>query len=118
MKISESELEIMKLIWSMEQPVSAQELLGRLEEKQWKITTLLTFLTRLCDKSVLACRKEGRSNRYYALLSKEEYQQQETREFMEQVHSGSMQSLFAALYKSKELKKSDLDELTRWLEEQ
>ncbi|MBP1581342.1 MAG: BlaI/MecI/CopY family transcriptional regulator [Oscillospiraceae bacterium] len=118
MKISGSELEVMRLIWALERPVTAQELLKQLEEKQWKITTLLTFLSRLCDKSVLACEKEGRANHYRPLLSQEEYQQMETAEFMEQVHSGSVQSLFAALYKSKGLTRADLDELSRWLEEQ
>lgn len=118
MKVSDSELEIMKLIWDMDSPVTAQELMKKLENKNWKITTLLTFLTRLCDKGVLTCEKEGRSNHYRPLLSLEEYQQQETEEFMKQVHSGSVQSLFAALFKSKELSKADLDELSHWLEEQ
>lgn len=118
MKMSDTELEIMKLIWSLDHPVTAQELQKLLAEKQWKITTLLTFLTRLCEKGYLSSTKEGRSNHYAAVMSKEEYQQQETSEFVSQVHSGSMKSLFAALYKSKELTKADLDELSQWLEVQ
>lgn len=118
MRMSDSELEIMKVIWALERSVSAQELLKQMEGKQWKITTLLTFLSRLCEKGFLACTKEGRANRYHALLNQEAYQQQETRQFMEQVHSGSVKSLFAALYKANELSKADLDELSHWLEGQ
>ncbi len=118
MKISDSEMEIMKLIWSENRPLSAQELMKALAAKQWKITTLLTFLSRLCEKGALSCEKQGRANHYHALVTKEEYQQQETRDFVAQVHSGSVQSLFAALVKSKSLSRDDLDELSRWLEEQ
>ncbi len=118
MRISESELEIMEVIWKLDRPVQSQELMAELSEKHWKPTTLLTFLSRLCEKGVLSMEKMGRANKYNCVISKEEYQQLETQDFMEQVHSGSVQSLFAALVKSKSLSRDDLDELSHWLEEQ
>ncbi len=118
MKISDSEMEIMKLIWAKDGPITSQELMKALAEKHWKPTTLLTFLSRLCEKGVLSFEKHGRSNLYFPIMKQEEYQEKETKEFMEQIHSGSVQSLFAALVKSKSVNREDLDELSRWLEEQ
>ncbi len=119
MRISESELEIMSVIWDMDHKVTAQEIMKTMEYKEWKITTVLTFLTRLCDKGVLDFEKrKGRTNYYFPIMTRADYQRMATENFVDQIHGGSVQSLFAALCKAKDLKKSDIEELTQWLDEQ
>lgn len=116
MRISESEMEIMRLIWSSEQAVSAAWLMQHLPEKHWKLTTLLTFLARLAEKGVVTITKDGRTNLYSPAISLEQYKAQETAQFIKQIHDGSLKSLFAALATSEQLDQNDLEELRCLLE--
>ena len=116
MKISDSEMKIMNLIWEGGGPVTTAGLMERLADTGWKATTLLTFLSRLEEKGCLTVRKAGRQNLYQAAFSREEYRRQETRSFVEQIHGGSYRSLFAALCAPGEIEDQELEELRRWFE--
>ncbi len=116
MKISDSEMEIMKLIWEGITPVSAAELMQQLRAKNWKLTTLLTFLSRLTEKGYLTVSKAQRSNLYAPAISFEAYKAAETEQFMKQIHGGSVKSLFAALATTEQLDEQDLKELREFLE--
>ena len=52
--LSESEMEIMRVIWDAGSPVTAAELLELFAHKGWKIQTVSTFLSRLVEKGVLS----------------------------------------------------------------
>ena len=51
--LSESEMEIMQVIWETATPVTTAYLLEVFAHKGWKGQTIATFLTRLADKGVL-----------------------------------------------------------------
>lgn len=121
-KMSETEKQIMALIWqAAEWPVTAsevQQLAG--EMKEWKHTTVATFLQKLCQKGVLRVVKKGNTNLYYPQISQEEYLQFETRAFLQEVHKGSLKSFMSALCgKESELilNEEELSELQKMLEE-
>ena len=61
-------------------------------------------------------RKNGRQNLYQAAVTRESYQREETRSFVEQIHGGSYRSLFAALCAPGELEAGEIEELRRWFE--
>ena len=47
-KISEAELEIMKVIWEAGEPVSSTDIVRRLKDKcGWEDTTIYTMLSKL-----------------------------------------------------------------------
>ncbi|MFQ7291062.1 MAG: BlaI/MecI/CopY family transcriptional regulator [Monoglobales bacterium] len=117
MKISDSEMEIMRLIWKKNEAVSAAQLLEELDT-DWKQTTVLTFLRRLVDKGVLSLRKEGKTNYYTPLISEDEYKTRQTRGFLKEVHSGSVSNFLTALYGGKKPNKAEMDELKKWFEEE
>ena len=98
-KMSETEKQIMMLIWQAEElPVTAsevQQLAGNV--KEWKHTTIATFLQKLCQKGVLRVVKKGNTNLYYPLVTKEEYLRFETMTFLQEVHKGSLKSFMSAL---------------------
>ena len=71
MKISDSEMKIMNLIWEENSPVTTAWLMERLRDTGWKATTLLTFLSRLEEKGCLTMKKVGRQNFYEAAFSRE-----------------------------------------------
>lgn len=98
MKISDSEMEIMNIIWETNDEVTSSELAKRLENT-WKPTTVMTFLKRLCDKGALFVRRQGKTNFYRAAISEDDYKRERTEEFLKELHNGSVTSLLAALVK-------------------
>lgn len=118
-RMSDAEMEIMELIWKMTTPCTSAEIQKELPAgKNWKPTTLLTFLSRLTEKGLLTVEKLGKQNFYSPLVTREEYLAAETRSFLNELHGGSLRSFIAALSSGEKLPESEIDELRRWLESQ
>lgn len=79
-KLPDSELEIMMIIWDADEKVTSDYIMTNLG-KTWQKTTVLNFLTRLCDRGFLKCHKEGRFNVYESQVDKEDYLQRESKSF-------------------------------------
>lgn len=116
MKISDSEMEIMKIIWKKEGETTLAEILSELGDI-WKPTTVLTFLKRLSEKNAVNVRREGKTNYYSAKISKNEYKHNHTEEFVNTFHKGSVRNFLASLYDGKKPSKQELDEIKKWFEE-
>lgn len=117
-KLPDAEFEVMKTIWRNEPPVTTSMLMEQLgNQKAWKLQTLIALLLRLVDRGFLRTEKNGKERTYYPLIDKEQYLKFETSSFIERFHDRSIVSLVNTLYDGKELKASDLDELSRWLKE-
>ncbi len=72
-KISESEWEVMKLLWKSS-PLTSEEIIQDLSTKHsWSAQTIKTFITRLTNKGVISYEKKGRIYYYYPLLSNDKY---------------------------------------------
>lgn len=116
-RLPESELEIMQIIWKKSAPVSRVDIEQALQETHpLAPTTILTLLTRLCEKGFLSLKKEGRSNLYEPLITEKEYLAAESRSFLDRVFHGSVASFATALCDSG-VTKEELEELRRLLEE-
>lgn len=122
-KITESEMAIMQIIWNTVGPLTSNEILNRLPEKKWKITTLITLAGKLIDKGFVKSVKVGRSHahHYSALITEQEYKQIETLRFIQDIHKGSTKSLFNALFDVQNLTLEEVNELKeaikKWGEE-
>lgn len=119
-KLSETEMEVMQIIWAFDHPVTSSELLdifAREKRKVWKGQTIATFLARLVEKGVLTSIKQGRANLYKPRMSQEEYRRQEAKSLLETLYEGSVKNFLAALYDGKELTKDELTDLKRWFAE-
>src|SRR5699024_9589970 len=68
--ISESEWQVMKLIWS-DPPQTLPELLDKLSGTAWSKTTIQTYLARLVKKGALTTRRQGKGYLYYPAGSEE-----------------------------------------------
>ena len=116
-RLPDAELEVMQAVWSLEPPVTAAEVQQKVPS-DWKATSVLTFLSRLCDKGFLSCEKEGRQNLYTPLITREAYLQRESRSFVERLCGGSVKNLVASLSDAGALTENDLDELRAFLDAQ
>ncbi|HFL2404849.1 TPA: BlaI/MecI/CopY family transcriptional regulator [Clostridioides difficile] len=97
-KIPEAELKVMKFIWSKNDTVTSKEVIKAMQIKcNWKPTTTLTLLSRLVNKSFLASERIGKMTHYTILIAKKDYLKFETRQFLSDIHSNSLESLLNAL---------------------
>ena len=118
-RMSDAEMEIMELVWNMATPCTSADIQKELPtDKNWKPTTLLTFLSRLTEKGLLTAEKRGKQNFYSPLVTREEYLAVETRSFLTELHGGSLRSFIAALNSGEKLSEDDLNDLRQWLESQ
>ena len=115
--LPESELDIMLGVWRREGgAITAPELLEELE-RPLTASALHSYLKRLEEKGFLACRKEGKTNVYTPLVSREEYQKREGKSVLKKLYGNSLSRFAAALYDGGGLEKSDVEELRSYLEQ-
>ena len=115
--LPDGELEIMQIIWQAEPPVSR----GVIEEvlngrRKRAPSTILTFLTRLCERGFLSVERRGRTNLYTPLVSQKDYLAGESRRMLDRLYGGSL-SAFAVSLSDSGVTKEELAELRKLLEE-
>ena len=110
-KISDSELEVMKLLWQAGDALPVTEIREALQRSRgWEATTVKTLVSRLVSKGALL--QEKRKVFYYSpVISQEEYNAWATGELIRRLYRGSAKDLVAALVHSEGLSRDDLDEL-------
>ena len=110
-KISDSELEVMKVLWQAGDALPVTEIREALQKARgWEATTVKTLVSRLVSKGVI--RQEKRNVFYYSpLISEREYNGWATRHLIERLYNGSARELVAALVHSDGLSQADLEEL-------
>lgn len=112
LKLPDSELEVMRIIWQSKKPVHTGEVHQMLDPgKKRKIQATQTLLGRLCDKSFVKCDKIGRLNYYMALVCEEKYRAQETTSFIEKMYGNSPARLIASLVENHTLSEEDILEI-------
>lgn len=120
-KLSETEYEIMEVLWKSETPMSAAQLASYFVEyhnKEWKASTLATFLSRLTQKGVITSKREGRVPYYRPIKSKEEYERDGAQGILDSLYDGSIKNFFAALYSGTQMSEEERDSLREWLDNQ
>lgn len=115
-KISDSELEVMRVLWEADAPLPISQIRVALQQRMgWEPTTTKTLVQRLCNKHALA--QEKRNVFYYRpLISQEEYQAWATNDLIRKLYRGSARNLVAALVHSDRLSDTDIQELRNYFQ--
>ena len=110
-KISESELEVMRVLWEAGDALPVTEIRRTLQERRgWEATTVKTLVQRLCQKGGVS--QEKRNVFYYSpLVSEREYNDWAANDLVRRLFRGSAKELVATLVKSEGLSAEDLSEL-------
>ncbi|MCI8810840.1 MAG: BlaI/MecI/CopY family transcriptional regulator [Oscillibacter sp.] len=119
-QISDSELELMKVIWAEGGAALYARIMDCLAASgcTWQKNTVITLLSRLVEKGMLKTSKIGRRNEYAAIVSEAEYQAAQTHTFLDKLYEGSAKGLVATLIQSSLLSAEDYEKLRRfWSEE-
>jgi BlaI family penicillinase repressor len=115
-RISETEWEIMKVIWS-QTPASASEIIAALQrtDASWHPRTAKAFLNRLVKKKVLGFSKEGRAYVYRPMIRREDCVDAASESFLERVFGGSLKPMLAHFIQREKLSPAEIRELRRLL---
>ena len=110
-RISESELEVMRVLWEAGDALPITEIRQLLQERKgWEATTIKTLVQRLVAKGVLE--QEKRKVFYYhPRVSEEEYNDWAVSGLVHRLFRGSAKALVATLVKSDGLSDADIAEL-------
>ena len=110
-KISDSELEVMKLLWQAGDALPVTEIRETLQRTRgWEATTVKTLVSRLVSKGAL--RQEKRNVFYYSpLITERDYNAWATDSLIRRLYNGSARELVAALVRSEGLTQQDIEEL-------
>lgn len=120
-KMTDTESEIMEVLWNSEVPTSAAELIDYFAQhhgKAWKASTLATFLSRLNQKGLVDSVRRGRVSYYHPIQTKTAYMQSMAQEVLDTMYQGSVTKFFAALCGDTPLSAKDREELKAWLDKE
>lgn len=114
--MGELESKVMGEVW--ESPsCTAREVLDRLRSKRVIAhTTVLTILTRLCEKGLLTRRRKGKVFVYRPVINQEQFNEKVTRDVLEGLlkeDSRPILSTFVDLVSTNEEQLEELEELIR-----
>lgn len=109
--ISEAELEIMKVLWNIGEPVTAQQVSESLKNKNWKYSTIATLFGRMVDKGTVSYEKRGRFYYYTPLISEQEYKSEQTKSFIGKLYNGSVKNLVMSLFENRQISDEDIEEI-------
>ena len=116
-RISESEWEIMNLVWA-KSPLSTSEIVEQLSAKVgWHSRTIRTLLDRLVRKGALAYVTEGKRYLYRPQVSMEECVRKESQSFLERAFGGEPASMLIHLVKTTRLSPAEIQQLKAILAE-
>jgi len=112
-KISDSEQEILRILWREQRPTKAVELSNELQQKKgWNKSTTNTLITRLRDKGLIEPTERYGVARYIPLITEDEYILAEEAKLLERF--GSAKKLVAAMVHNNHLSDADIDELREY----
>lgn len=114
--LPDSELDIMLAVWHAEGTATAPVILETLE-RPLTASALHSYLKRLEEKGYLRCEKDGRVNRYTALIPEEKYRRQAGGAVLEKLYDGSLKTFAAALWDGGRLSASQINELRDYLDQ-
>lgn len=116
-QISDSEYEVMKVIWK-NAPISTTEITERLlKTTSWSPKTIQTLIKRLVSKGVLSYEKQSRVFVYHPLFGEEEYVEQQRKSFLDRFYGGQMSSLICSYLEQDNLPEEELASLRALFEE-
>ncbi len=114
MKLFDSEMKIMELIWKNE-PVNAKELsLLAQNDIGWNKNTTYTVIKKVIEKGYV--KREDPNYICSSLISREEVSKNETKSLIDRLFGGSKKALFSALLEDEELTPDDIAALREMIE--
>lgn len=107
MDLTKNELEIMEVLWEIGEPLTSKEIVKRSVKKSWKDSSIHILINSLLDKGAIeeagfVRAGKGYGRTFVPTLQGETYYADYLASIVDKT---SMEALFSALFKSKEMSK-------------
>ena len=111
----------MIVLWNLERPACAWDVLGEWPEPKPAYTTVATYLKVLYEKGYLDYSKnkgEGKTHMYEPLVSRAEYTRRTMQDVKKNFFGGSLKSMFSYFIREENLTPEEIQELLASVEKE
>lgn len=109
--LSNSEWEIMNVLWETSD-LTISQIVTKLNEKRfWDKHVVITMLNRMEKKGAVSYKRKGRAKEYFSIISQKDTILQESQQFLDRVFAGSLSLMVNSFLSNKKIEKEELDEL-------
>lgn len=116
-KLSDSEFEIMKILWSRDDAMTSNEILdGMKGHRDWKLASLMTVLARMVEKGYVYCDRSTRTNYYNAVVGEQQYKVDEGEQLLDKLFHRSITKFIDSLYQAEKFSAEEIKELRTYLD--
>lgn len=116
-KISDAELEVMKVIWDKEKATSI-EIIEGLSDVTWNYNTIRTLIKRLLVKGAIEIiKKEGKTYTYRAVVNKDEYKVDALTKLLKKLYKDSFSELVLQYCESGKVTKDEMKNIAKEINE-
>ena len=117
-RLSDGEWKVLEVLWIRPEGQNLGEVTQALRAQTgWSRNTVLTYLTRMQAKGLVAIHKDTAPHRYQATVSREACAAAERRNLLQRAYQGSAGKLVAAFLKEEPITPQEREELRRLLDE-
>lgn len=115
-KLSDTEFEIMQILWSCDEALTSNQILEMFKERRnWKLASVMTLLSRMTEKGFVNCDRSTRTNYYEPIISEREYKASVSESLLGKMYNNSAKDFIACLYQGKKLSSKDIKEIREYL---
>ena len=116
-KISDSELEVMKILWERGECTSPEIIEALSKSTDWGKTTIKTLISRLVSKGAIEqIKRNGELYIYKVVINEKEYKKYENENFITKLYKGSVNNMLLNFVEQKQLSKEDIEKLLEMID--
>ena len=119
--LTKVEFEVMTVIWDLDRPACAWDVLNEWQEPKPAYTTVATYLKVLYEKGYLDFYKnkgEGKTHMFVPLVSRAEYTRRTMQEVKKNFFGGNLKSMFSYFVREENLTPEEIQELLSAISEE
>lgn len=119
--LTKLEFEVMTILWELDRPACAWDVLSLWPEPKLAYTTVATYLKVLYEKGYLDFSKnkgEGKTHMYVALVSRAEYTRRTMQDVKKNFFGGNLKSMFSYFVREEKLSPEEIQELLSAISEE
>ena len=118
-RLSEAEWDVMEVLWSSAQPLTATDVDDRLRkgDRDWSLATVKSLLSRLLAKQAVAPAKDGRRFLYSPAIERASCVARESRRLVDRLFGGRLSPLITQLANEESIDAEDVAAIEQLLRE-
>lgn len=109
-QLTKAEEEIMQVLWDLEHAF-VKDIIDKLPEPKPHYNTVSTIVKILEEKGFADHETFGKSNRYFPLVSKDEYSRKSMKQFVGKYFDGSFANMMSFFAKEKDISINELEDI-------